>query len=52
MFYVASPIQGTLLRVVCAKRGRLLRKRGEAVKYWGRSSAGQALYCWQPSALF
>lgn len=33
-------------REVCARRARKLRKRGESVRYVGRTSTGKARYSW------
>ena len=33
-------------REVCARRARKLRKRGESVRYVGRTSTGKARYIW------
>lgn len=33
-------------RGVCAKRARKLRRRGEDVRYVGRSKTGKPRYCW------
>jgi hypothetical protein len=37
-------------RFVCARRARKLRRRGEHVRYCGRTSTGKALYRWLPAA--
>ena len=33
-------------REVCARRARKLRKRGDSVRYVGRTSTGKARYSW------
>ena len=33
-------------REVCARRARKLRKRGESVRYVGRTTTGKARYSW------
>jgi len=38
------------MRIVHAARARKLRRRGEKVAYFGRTSAGQARYAWYPLA--
>lgn len=50
---VAEAIENAIFlikgREVCAKRARKIRKRGDHIRYIGRTSTGKARYRWLPA---
>ncbi len=51
--FAATTIEGALYlmagREVCARRARIIRKRGDHVRYVGDTTTGKARYRWLPN---